>query len=142
MQRSLFLLFLFLSALGYTQSKSYQSLASEYLGIFEDSDITIEWIKRDITINEGYITIVSYGNEVVEIQKWTIQNEKQLSNSSSLETIYYTYLSSAEEREFPAIFTLIENSDKKVEIITFEVPIKFHHLIPEGSPKEVRFLID
>jgi adenylate cyclase len=68
----------------------------------------------------------------------TIQNVEEIHDSHK---VYYTYLSSGEDSELPAVFTLIKN-DGKVEVILFEIPEQFHQRLPDNQPAHVRFHID
>lgn len=55
--------------------------------------------------------IKSYGENIVDIQKWKIQSLKKNFDTIPSSSTYYTELASGEGYEFPAIFYLQFNNE-------------------------------
>lgn len=110
---------LFLCTIGYSQT-NYKSLASEYF--YQDLSSSFEWIERDIIFSDKTIVVKSYGSDAIDIQTWKIQSIEGYHIEPTPVLVYYTYLESGEEYEYPATFTIIHELKGNVEQITFEIP--------------------
>lgn len=136
------ILLLFLaSSMSYAQTV-YKSLASEYYYLNYEGQSKIEWIERDIIVSDENIFIKSLGREAIDIQKWTIQNKKNIKLDNKTLEVINVYLSSGLENEYPATFTIIHPGNDSVELITCEIHPDSRMKLADGSPITVRFLID
>lgn len=121
---------------------TYKSLASEYYYLNYEEPSKIEWLERDIIISDRNIVVKSFGKEAIDIQSWTVHRKKEIvSNNKTLEVIK-VFLSSGEEHEYPATFTIIHPHDGNVELITCEIPPDSVLKLADGAPITVRLFVD
>ena len=126
--KSVFILLLIGTLKGYSQTKVYKSLATEYL-----STSQVEWIERDITFSDSLITIKTITDSANNLQKFLVIDSGEDELIEIGKSKYYRC--SSPDRKATSIF-FIPLTDK-VERIEVLVPLQLGE-----KPQHYRFHLD